>query len=298
MLFAVVQLVLVMLLVNPEHSTENKMIRRRNNMTNVSNSDRGNGSGSYSANVTVLMTDQHAVATTTTTTLPLYTYTGIASTTNNLTDHSNTTVMYTTTSTSAISITTISQPILTNSVTRDILNSTEYVNLSALHSYNDNSTILVVVPTTFGNIERRNAMRATWLSTAFRNAYRVSYFFLLGRPNSSVSDSQWGSVSDSQWEALQNESAVYHDIIVLAAFVDSYENLTYKMIGMLALAHSRQLNTSLRYLIKADDDTIVNIPKMRGAIGQCEQRHSDTFLPITYLQRFILGSTTRKSHSS
>ncbi|KYB26485.1 Beta-1,3-galactosyltransferase brn-like Protein [Tribolium castaneum] len=63
------------------------------------------------------------------------------------------------------------------------------------------------------------------------------------------------------WQAiLEEERALYNDIIQ-ERFIDSYNNLTLKSTFMLKVVN-RYCKNSFKYLMKADDDVFVNLPRV------------------------------------
>lgn len=93
--------------------------------------------------------------------------------------------------------------------------------------------------------ERRMVIRRTWAQEATANQMRV--IFVLGRPRSE---------SPTEQAKLKAEADKYNDIMQFG-FEDSYYNLTLKVIGELKWAE-RHCNSS-RYIVKADDDAILNV---------------------------------------
>lgn len=104
--------------------------------------------------------------------------------------------------------------------------------------------IMVVVPSAPGNFEHRNAIRLTW-AKQLEEKYIGAVVFLMGlHEDASVN------------ERVREEGAKFGDIVV-QAFADSYNNLTVKSVMMLKFV----LNTGVptEYIMKADDDTFVNV---------------------------------------
>ena len=84
----------------------------------------------------------------------------------------------------------------------------------------DTEMIIIITSSTDGH-ERRQAIRDTWASVTKGNTAHVRHVFLLGT-------SSQGTVSDD----VKAESSRFKDVVV-ADFVDSYGNLTFKtMVGM------------------------------------------------------------------
>ena len=101
--------------------------------------------------------------------------------------------------------------------------------------------LLVYVHSAPQNFKRRIAVRETW-SNVFKDMRVV---FMVG---------------DTEDKALKSllkyEYSLYMDL-VQQNFIDSYRNLTYK--GIMALKWSSEYCSNVKYILKVDDDIIVNI---------------------------------------
>ncbi|XP_018901478.2 beta-1,3-galactosyltransferase 5-like [Bemisia tabaci] len=109
----------------------------------------------------------------------------------------------------------------------------------------------ILVPSARGNFHKRMAIRQTWGSFAQRKDIVVA--FVVGRP---------GEASDPASDlpsSVEEESELYGDIIA-GRFVDSYANLTLKITAM--LEWSMTFCSKAQFIIKADDDVFLNIPKL------------------------------------
>ena len=98
------------------------------------------------------------------------------------------------------------------------------------------------------SLERRNVIRGTWARDLERiNSKSWRYVFLLGNSNRSEINSD-----------IKSEARFYNDIMLLN-FRDSYDNLVIKVLSGLrwALMHG-----NARYILKADDDVYVRIPRL------------------------------------
>ena len=111
-----------------------------------------------------------------------------------------------------------------------------------------NSSILAVIfvqSAANGGKPARDLIRRTWASVTDYNGHQIRTVFMLGRPTYKADQN-----------TLTKESAMYGDI-VQQDFKDHYRNLTYKHI--MALRWIAQYCPQAQYIIKADDDTAVNI---------------------------------------
>ena len=108
--------------------------------------------------------------------------------------------------------------------------------------------LLVMVLTAPKNQERRDIIRKTWANIHKNLRDQFLLYFVLG--NSELSDETLDSIND--------EKAKHKDILALP-MIDSYQTLTSKV-----LASYVQLsrNVKFEYLLKVDDSSYVQIPKM------------------------------------
>ena len=102
--------------------------------------------------------------------------------------------------------------------------------------------LIVYVHSEPSNLKRRICIRETWSKQSmFR---RVRLVFMLGL-----------SMDTRQNELVRLESSMYGDI-VQENFMDSYKNLTYK--GIMAMKWLSERCSRVPYVLKADDDMVVN----------------------------------------
>ena len=102
--------------------------------------------------------------------------------------------------------------------------------------------------------EQRRRIRETWgRSEIITNSNGKLAFFLARSKNSTV------------MENITTESNTYHDI-VLADFIDSYSNLTFK--GVMALEWMNLHCNSAQYYIKTDTDILLDTYHLKPSIEQ------------------------------
>ncbi|XP_022705530.1 beta-1,3-galactosyltransferase 5-like isoform X3 [Varroa jacobsoni] len=114
----------------------------------------------------------------------------------------------------------------------------------------ENLRFLFVVASAVENINQREAVRSTWASEVRTISGRGKTVFLLGSGKNS-----------SFQEKIKLESRKYGDILQYA-FDDTYRNATIKSIMMLRWA----ANCRPTYLVKADDDMMINVLQLRKNI--------------------------------
>ncbi|XP_058028290.1 beta-1,3-galactosyltransferase 4-like [Ahaetulla prasina] len=108
--------------------------------------------------------------------------------------------------------------------------------------------LVVLVASATGHAAQRAAVRRSWGSVRVTGGRSVRTVFTLGLP---------GDVA--QQAALEREAAKHSDLLQ-ARFTDTYANLTLKTLAMLGWATTRC--PTVRFLLKADDDVILNLPAL------------------------------------
>ena len=114
--------------------------------------------------------------------------------------------------------------------------------------------ILLLVSTSPGNKEARDAIRQTWGGECRKANSKIKYLFVLGNSSSKTKN-----------EELKTESLQNHDIVQID-FKDSYANLTYKT--MTGLKWMQDFCSKAKFVMKTDDDMYVNIELLQALIKQ------------------------------
>ncbi|BFZ02780.1 hypothetical protein BsWGS_05819 [Bradybaena similaris] len=136
--------------------------------------------------------------------------------------------------------------------------------------------LLVIIPSVASNTAERDAIRWTWLRAAETNSWprafirdHIKHIFLFGRQDSDLNES---------YQQLLHESNIVGDI-VMADFEDTYRNLTRKVLS--GLSWVRQYCPQAQFVLKADQDTFINVPLMLEVIHKA----------ATYLKNasFVMG---------
>ena len=99
--------------------------------------------------------------------------------------------------------------------------------------------------------ENRETIRKTFGNTTLFKKYNLRVFFVLGRDHVSI--------VKKDADHIYEEFNTYKDLVV-GDFLDTYRNLSLKGIVALEFIHRHCKNA--RFVIKADDDVIVNTPKI------------------------------------
>ena len=117
-----------------------------------------------------------------------------------------------------------------------------------------NVSIIIIIPSVADDFEKRKAIRRTWLGAGERNLWPrakvssvIKHIFVLGfRPNVDYN--------------LVNDESEQHKDIVLAGFIDTYRNLTTKVL--VGLQWTTHYCPQAEMVLKVDQDTLVNVPLM------------------------------------
>ncbi|XP_037798244.1 beta-1,3-galactosyltransferase 1-like [Penaeus monodon] len=105
--------------------------------------------------------------------------------------------------------------------------------------------VIIYVHTAPRNAQRRDVIRSTWADPRWYPMVRHKVIFVIGQ-----------SREVALHDKLREESVTYHDIVV-ADFVDSYRNLSYK--ALTAMHWIREYCKGAKYIVKTDDDVFINI---------------------------------------
>ncbi|XP_029308697.1 lactosylceramide 1,3-N-acetyl-beta-D-glucosaminyltransferase A-like [Cottoperca gobio] len=136
--------------------------------------------------------------------------------------------------------------------------------------------LLLFVKTSPENIERRNAIRSTWGNeTYIQNALGVTVkvVFALGAPQARKEEPSWTKRFHLQ-EQLIHEDRLHGDLIQ-QDFLDSFHNLTLKLILQFHWTHSHCAHA--RFLMTADDDIFVHIPNLVSYLRDVSSRSVTDF---------------------
>ncbi|KAL4217261.1 hypothetical protein ACF0H5_023712 [Mactra antiquata] len=152
---------------------------------------------------------------------------------------------------------------------------TKYDNKFVIHnpkfcSY-PSTNVLIIVPSSARNLAARNAIRSTYgrlsrdrkdVIGGLKTTLTVRVLFVFGK------------VAGYE-KRMREEYRLYKDTLVLD-FVDSYSNLTRKMIN--AFRWVNMFCSHVSYVIKADDDVFINVPLMLQEVMKSDKGpHGDLF---------------------
>lgn len=127
--------------------------------------------------------------------------------------------------------------------------------------------LIIIVHSSFANFSAREAIRNTWGRFAVKNGGKL--LFLIG-----ISESR------ALQKKVAKENAAFGDI-VQSSFIDSYYNLTLKTMAMINWACKHC--SKAKYLLKVDDDVLVNMPRLLSYVKE------------KTLKRSIIGKVVKKA---
>ncbi|XP_078614910.1 beta-1,3-galactosyltransferase 5-like [Branchiostoma floridae x Branchiostoma japonicum] len=123
--------------------------------------------------------------------------------------------------------------------------------------------LLIIVTSSPENYAQRSAVRQTWGNESNVPGTVIKTVFAVGKPGNA-----------STQRGLEYENKVHKDIIQ-EDFVDSYKNLTLKTV--MCMRWASEFCPCAKFVMKADDDTLVNIYKLV------------TLLKSTMPKKFVTG---------
>lgn len=139
---------------------------------------------------------------------------------------------------------------------------------------NNTKLIMALVHTAPGHYAKRQAIRDTW-------AKMIPTLFFMGLPESNITQNN---------VVLENQ--LYSDI-VQGDFIDCYRNLTYKHV--MVLKWTLYYCPCARYLLKTDDDTLVNAPYLLEILNH---RLSPLGARNLLMCQLMLSSMVKRSYRS
>ncbi|KAH9502352.1 hypothetical protein Btru_073518 [Bulinus truncatus] len=136
--------------------------------------------------------------------------------------------------------------------------------------------ILIIIPSQIDKRDLREAIRRTWLIAAEMNTWRrfkitktIKHIFLFGYRSKMEQD---------DFKLLQSESVEHGDIVVVNV-IDTYRNLSLKILS--GIEWTLKYCSGVDYLLKVDDDTLINAPLMVELLVHVQNRSKDN--------KFVLG---------
>ncbi|XP_026005566.1 lactosylceramide 1,3-N-acetyl-beta-D-glucosaminyltransferase B [Astatotilapia calliptera] len=133
--------------------------------------------------------------------------------------------------------------------------------------------LLLFVKTSPENIERRTAIRSTWGNeTYIQNTLGVTVkvVFVLGAVQTKKTEPLWSKRSGVGFQDQLIQENRLHGDLIQQDFLDSFHNLTLKLIMQFHWMHSRCPHA--RFLMTADDDIFVHMPNLVSYLQDVSSR--------------------------
>lgn len=151
--------------------------------------------------------------------------------------------------------------------------------------------LLIIQPTLSDRRSERDTVRRTWASVAKQQIWpnrnvnaEVKVVFAVGiqlQTGSSSSESGHGNSSyfSEQLQNLRDEASQENDILLLD-LTDSYRNLTLKILS--AFSWVKDFCPCVKFVLKVDYDTFVNVPLLVDTLLYFEKRLSFSIVGMIY----------------
>ena len=139
-------------------------------------------------------------------------------------------------------------------------NTFEIVPKGVCDNNSDQPLLLIVVTSAIKNGKARQAIRDTLSKDAVQYTGQIKVIFLLGIMSNSDPEQNRILEGDVGIEAIQ-----FGDVLQ-ASFIDSYYRLTIKSLSMLKF-FSNHCRSRVKYLMKVDDDTYINVKEVLKLIS-------------------------------
>ncbi|KAM9322790.1 lactosylceramide 1,3-N-acetyl-beta-D-glucosaminyltransferase A-like isoform 1-T2 [Pholidichthys leucotaenia] len=123
--------------------------------------------------------------------------------------------------------------------------------------------LLLFVKTSPQNIQRRNAIRSTWGNETYIQdslGVTVKVVFALGAVQKKDEEPLWSKRSGYGFQEQLIQEDRLHGDLIQQDFLDSFHNLTLKLILQFHWMHSHCAHA--RFLMTADDDVLVHMPNL------------------------------------
>ena len=114
-------------------------------------------------------------------------------------------------------------------------------------------TLFILILSSIENVQRRNAIRETWLNPQQKLSV-VEYKFVVGNRNDLELQEQ-----------LESEQKLHKDILVFQDIMDNFDMLTHKVIETFKWVNK---NIKMDFLLKCDDDSFVLIDALLETIRE------------------------------
>ncbi|KAF5287976.1 hypothetical protein FQR65_LT12153 [Abscondita terminalis] len=123
-----------------------------------------------------------------------------------------------------------------------------------------NPELIILIMSALQNLDKRNAVRETWLSLRTTTTKPFKHYFVIGSVG----------LSPDQILHLSSEQSLHNDMLILP-MIDSYKNLTLKVSNSFVwLKEQLDVGLDFKYVLKCDDDSFVRIDNLLLEIEHIE----------------------------
>ncbi|XP_012281013.1 beta-1,3-galactosyltransferase 6 isoform X1 [Orussus abietinus] len=116
--------------------------------------------------------------------------------------------------------------------------------------------LIVLILTAVDNLERRDAIRKTWLCD---DHYNVKHLFAIGTLD----------IQPEQRDTLLSEKQKYNDLLLLSKLQDSYNTITKKILYSMGQIYETY---EFDFLLKCDDDSVVLVDRVLKELDKWQSR--------------------------
>ena len=132
--------------------------------------------------------------------------------------------------------------------------------------------LLALVMSAMSNFRKRQKIRDTWAHEGSFKDSELKTVFVLGRQKHSPSIEK----------RLTGEAMSYDDLLIVD-FVESYDNLTLKVLA--GLHWTIKFNLDVKFVLKTDDDVLINTPSLLERLSAMKTNQSSGFLAGSLLAK-------------
>lgn len=130
-------------------------------------------------------------------------------------------------------------------------------------SFDNPYTVFILILSSSENVERRKAIRETWLHKIQIRLPNVGYRFVIGNKN-----------DQSLQEQVEKEQQLHQDVIWLENILENFNMLTAKVVESLQWVNK---NIQTDFVLKCDDDSFVVVENLLETIREERLQHSKLY---------------------
>lgn len=147
----------------------------------------------------------------------------------------------------------------------------------------------ILVHTARSHFSQRLIIRQSWGSLLFYKKWSIRLIFLIGEADRGLQPLNEEEKFTEQERLLDNEQAMFGDL-VQGNFIDSYRNLTYKI--MMGFKWVLTYCNNSKFVLKVDDDMFIDIMRFLNWRGEdlqalTDENHPKYSVPELYCSTFV-----------